>query len=131
MDGVTALACFAGKPLTLGARILDCEVSPELRSEMWCGPDTGGESFQPEWFDRGFAFLVPEEGSFDQDSMLEFHADPLGTYPDPLPFGVPVNVTGQFNHPAASACTVYHYFKNDTPSVHCRAQFAVTAVATR
>jgi len=131
MDGVTALACFGGMPLTLAARILDCESSPELRDAMWCGADTGGASFQPEWFDRGFMFLVPEEGAFDQDSMLELHADPLGTYPDPLPIGVPVNVTGQFNHPAASACTVYHYFKSDTPSVHCRAQFAVTAVATR
>lgn len=131
MDSVTALACFGGKPLTLGARILDCQKSPELRSPMWCEADTGGESLQPEWFDRSFAFLVPEEGTFDENSMLELHADPLGTYPDPMPYGVPVDVTGQFNHPAASACTVYHYFKNDTPSVGCRAQFAVTAVATR
>jgi hypothetical protein len=131
MDGVTALACFGVKPLTLGARVLDCQESPELRGADWCGVDTGGPSFEPEWFDRTFSFLVPEDGSFDPGSMLELHADPLGTYPDPLPYGVPVDVTGQFNHPAASACTIYHYVKNNVPSVHCRTLFAVTAIASR
>ena len=62
---------------------------------------------------------------------MDLHVDPLGSYPDPMPYGVPVNVTGQFDHPAASACTVYHYFKDNTPSVYCRMVFAVTGVTTR
>lgn len=131
IDEVTALACFGGVPIKLAGRILDCQTSPELDADRHCGADTGGESFQPDWFDRGFRYVVPEAGSFDQDSMLVLHADPLGTVPDALRYGVPMNVTGQFNHPAASACTVYHYFKNDTPSVHCRARFAVTAIEAR
>ncbi len=130
IDGVTALACFGGKPLTVSARILDCESSPEL-SEEYCGVDTGGEAYEPTWFDGKSKFLIPEDGAFDRDSIMTLHADPLQTYPDPLPYGVPVTVTGMFGHPAASACTVYHYFKNDTPSVHCRQVFAVTAVTPR
>lgn len=131
LDGVTALACFGGQPLTLAARMLDCRSSPELQSQMYCEADTGSPAYSPGWFDRTFAFLVPEAGSFDQDSMLDLHLDPLGSYPAPMPYGVPVDVTGQYDHPAASACTVYHYFKEDTPSVQCRTVFAVTAVASR
>jgi hypothetical protein len=127
MDGLTALACFGGMPLTIGARVLDCQRSPELRNVESCLPETGSASFEPAWFDRSYAFLVPEAGIVDQNSMLAFQADPLGSYPDPLPYGVPLDVTGQFNHPAASACTIRHYFK-DTPSVHCRTVFAVTAI---
>ena len=63
--------------------------------------------------------------------MLELHDDPLGSVPEPLPFGVRVTVTGQFNHPAASACTAYHFFVNYQPSVHCRTVFAVTDVALK
>jgi hypothetical protein len=131
LDSVTALACFGGMPLTLDARILDCQASPELTSEDWCGADTGSPSFTPGWFDRSFQFLVPGQGSFDHTSMLELHVDPLGTFPDPLPYGVPVSATGMFNHPAASACTEYHYLVNYQPSVHCRTVFAVTNVTPR
>lgn len=131
LDGVDALVCFGGTPLTLEARILECRASPELVSEDWCEADTGGASFKPAWFDRSFKFLVPGDGDFDHGSMLELHADPLGDVPEPLPVGVPVTVTGQFNHPAASACTEYHVFVDNEPSVYCRMAFAVTQVATR
>lgn len=62
--------------------------------------------------------------------MMELHADPLGTYPDPLPLGAPVHLTGQFDHPAASACTQTHFFVNAAPSVYCRTIFAVTTIAS-
>ena len=131
IDGVTALACFSDRPLRLHARVLDCQASPELKNEKngFCGGETGSASFQPSWFDRSFQFLVPPEGAFNhEDSMLELHQDPLGTAPDPLPYGKPVTVTGQFNHPAASACTMDWYFVNDAPTVACRTVFAVTSI---
>jgi len=129
LDGVTALACFGGTPLTLDARILDCQTSPELTNEDYCGLATGSAAFQPGWFDVSLAFLVPPDGAFNHDdSMLELHLDPLGTAPDPLPIGVPVRVTGQYNHPAASACTMDWYFVHDAPTVYCRTVFAVTSV---
>jgi hypothetical protein len=131
LDGVIAIACFGGQPLTLAARMLDCQSSPELQSQGYCEMDTGSPGYAPDWFDRTLSFVVPETGAFDQDSMMDLHLDPLGSYPDPMPYGVPVNVTGQFDHPAASACTVYHYFKDNTPSVYCRMVFAVTGVTTR
>ena len=102
-----------------------------MRSEEWCGVDTGSEAFEPAWFDGKSQFLVPEDGTIERGSVMALHADPLQTYPDPLPIGPPVDVTGMFGHPAASACTVYHYFKDNTPSVHCRQVFAVTAIAPR
>jgi hypothetical protein len=132
LDDVTALACFGDAPLTLDARVFDCQASPELQNEAlgFCGPETGSATFQPSWFDRSFQFLVPPEGAFNHDdSMLELHQDPLGTAPDPLPFGKPVSVTGQFNHPAASACTMDGYFVNDAATVYCRTVFAVKAIA--
>ena len=129
IDGVVALACFGDTPLTVHARVLDCQRSPELKNEGFCGAETGSASFQPSWFDRSYQFLVPPEGAFNHDdSMLELHEDPLGTAPDPLPYGRPVNVTGQFNHPAASACTMDWYFVNDAATVYCRTVFAVTAI---
>jgi hypothetical protein len=129
IDGVTALACLGNEPITITARILDCEETPDLDPDQsgMCGLDTGGASYEPSWFDRTFRFLVPENGSAE-DAILELHADPAGTYPDPLPFGEPVNVTGQFNHPAAAACAKSHYVQHDAPTVDCRTVFAVTAI---
>ena len=130
ISGLTALACFGDAPMTVDARVLDCQASPELQNEDYCGLETGSAVYQPSWFDRSLQFLVPPEGAFNHnDSMLELHQDPLGTAPDPLPYGEPVTVTGQFNHPAASACTMDWYFVNDAPTVYCRAVFAVTAIA--
>ena len=61
--------------------------------------------------------------------MLELHQDPLGAVPDPFPYAKPVTVTGQFNHPAASACTMDWYGVSDAPTVYCRRVFAVMAIA--
>ena len=129
IDDVTALACFAGTPLTASARILDCFESPELKDNENCGGDTGGATFQPSWFDRTFSFLVPPDGFFDDRSMLPLHLDPLGSAPDPVPLGVTVSVTGQFDHPAASACRRDWYEVENARDVYCRTVFAVTEVA--
>ncbi len=90
--------------------------------------DTGSPAYEPVWFDRTFRFLVPEDGS--TAPRYELHADPDGTYPDPLPLDTPLRITGLFNHPEADECTVHHYFKDDVPSVHCRGVFVVTEITS-
>jgi hypothetical protein len=128
VDDVTALACFGDAPLTLRARVLSCFDSPELKNHDACQPDTGGIPVQPDWFNRSYWFLVPPQGVFNaRDSMLEFHDDPLGTAPEPIPLGIPVTVTGRFNHPAASACAE-DWLGTIVATVYCRTVFAVTAV---
>jgi hypothetical protein len=128
MEGETALACFGDEPISVNARVLDCEESPELDPQGVCGGETGGFSFEPSWFNGTREFLVPEDGPFE-DAMLELHADPTGIYPDPVPLGEPVRVTGQFNHPAASACTTTFFVDDEeAPTVACRTMFAVTAI---
>ena len=129
VDDVTALACFGDAPLTLRARVLSCFASPELESHDFCQGRTGDIPLQPEWFDSSYQFLVPAQGPFNErDSMLEYHEDPLGTAPDPFPLGKPVSVTGQFNHPAASACA-WDWLGTVVATVYCRTVFAVTAIA--
>ena len=128
IEGETALACFGDEPITINARVVECGGSPELDPQGVCGGETGGFTFEPSWFNRTFQFLVPEDGPLEE-VMLELHADPAGTFPDPVPLGEPVHVTGQFNHPAASACT-WTFFVDDeeVPTVGCRTVFAVTAI---
>jgi hypothetical protein len=128
IDGVTAVACFGGVPISFEARVFDCRESPALEGVPACEMDTGSPSFQPDWFDRTLRFLAPVEGDLEERSLHEMHADPDGSYPEPMVFGEPVLVTGQFNHPAASDCTVYHYFQDDQPTAYCRTVFAVTRI---
>jgi len=129
LDGVTALACFNDQPITITAQVLGCDETPEVDPDGSgvCGGEVGSASYEPSWFDRTLRFLVPEHGSIE-DAFLELHADPAGAYPEPLPFGEPVRVTGRFNHPAAAACAKTHYQQHDVPTVDCRTMFAVTAI---
>ena len=82
------------------------------------GPPPGGELALRQGNGAAVAPVEP----------LQLHADPAGVYPDPVPFGEPVRVTGQFNHPAAAACAKSHYVQDDVPTVDCRTVFAVTAI---
>ncbi len=128
LEGVAAVECFGGAPLTITARVFDCEAAPDRDAIANCGMDTGGPAYEPEWFDRTFQFLAPDDGS--EGPMYELHADPDGTFPDPLPLDAPLLITGLFNHPEAHECRVYHYFKDNVPSVHCRAVFVVTEITS-
>ena len=52
--------------------------------------------------------------------------DPTGEHPDVLPINQVVEVTGMFDHPAASSCTRTDFDSEPVPSQGCRLEFAVT-----
>jgi hypothetical protein len=63
----------------------------------------------------------------DVDDALLVVLDPAGTYPDPVPMGSVLDVTGMFDHPAAAGCTTTDGpITERTPS--CRFAFAVTSM---
>ena len=126
--GATTLACFAGEPITIMARIFDCDVSAEFAGTDRCGAETGGGTLGPGWFDDSRQFIAAPDGKLDQERMLDLNADPQGQYPDPMPYGQRVLVTGQYNHPAADACTLTWYSPVSHPTVDCRTTFAVTRI---
>jgi hypothetical protein len=126
--GATMLACFAGEPITIPARIFDCDTSPEFADAGACGAETGGGTLEPGWFDDSRQFIASPDGKLDQERMLDLNADPQGQYPDPMPYGQRVQVTGQYNHPGADACTLTWYSAVSHPTVDCRTTFAVTRI---
>jgi hypothetical protein len=126
--GATSLACFAGQPITITARIFACDISPEFAGADSCGGETGGGTLEPGWFDNSRQFIASPDGKLDEQMMLVLNADPQGQYPDPLPYGQRVQVTGQFNHPAADACALTWYSPDSHPTVDCRTTFAVTRI---
>lgn len=124
------LICFGDVSITVEAVIAD---SP-------CDVEFGGFK-EPRWFNTagGFVLLGPDQ-SFDG-------LDDCGFWPvlDPsvdLPaggsstlYGLPLRVTGVFDHPAARSCT-YTYFDGTTlsgpeGSVYCRLAFAITGIEVR
>ena len=129
VDDVTALACFGDAPIDASRPRPQLFCIPRAgKPRLLPGPD-GEVPLQPESFDSSYQFLVPAQGPFNErDSMLEFHKSAAGTAPDPFPLGKPVSVTGQFNHPAASACA-WDWLGTVVATVQCRTLFAVTAVA--
>ena len=106
---------------------------------MPCNCDVDGGYLEPAWLgttslpDIGTPLLVePDESTPSHEEGIWAHIDPSGSYPDPLPVDVPVEVTGQFDHPAAQTCRsadgVDEEFRVDEPVVHCRTTFAVISL---
>jgi hypothetical protein len=128
------LACFAGVPISVKARLVDCNCDVDALPV-----------YDPEWFGwPGGTLIVPP--SADRAPVLTSRwfgliLDPDGDHPDPLPVGRylggaswsdggVVEVSGLFDHPAAAACTVTQPDATTavaTPA--CRSMFAVTRIA--
>jgi hypothetical protein len=111
------VACFPNTPITVRARLLSCNC------------DIDGPGYEPSWFGVGSGDLLvePDRTSAqvgDHDSML-LTLDPAGAHPDTLPVGEVVELTGVYDHPAASSCTVITD-TNPEPSQDCRLRFVVT-----
>jgi hypothetical protein len=124
------LACFSGQPITVQARLVECD----------CDIDAGG--YDPSWFGRyqdvqpaGPKLLVaPSETVAPPDYLdwLVVRLDPAGRYPAVLPVGGVVEVTGMFDHPAAMGC-LYQAVPLETagppaPVSDCRFMFAATSL---
>lgn len=97
------LACFSGQPITVPARLIECN----------CSWDGGG--FEPYWFNGAYSadvdpelllLVEPSETTPPADSSdwLIVRLDPAGRYPEVLPVGDVVEVTGMFDHSAALDC---------------------------
>jgi hypothetical protein len=121
-EGVGVL-CFPNQPITVTARLISCNC------------DVDGAWYTPEWFAAGGGNLLvepertspPAEGA---DAML-LSVDPAGDVPADLPIGSVVEVTGVFDHPAASTCTMTEMDGKPEPSQGCRLDFAVTRMRTQ
>ena len=122
--------CFPRLPITVQARL----VEPACMS---IDPYPGG--FTPRWFDPlrygpGDAELVEpaQTQGLGCDKGFLLNLDPSGEHPDVLPVRKIVEVTGIFDHPAATACIWVNWdpFKGKAdepvPSQVCRLEFAVT-----
>jgi hypothetical protein len=114
------LACFPRMPITVTARLISC----------YC--DMDGSWYTPRWFFLGSGgpmLLVEPAVTRPPDDPGEwFHLDldPAGQYPDVVPIGTVVQVTGIFDHPAAASCTVTEMDGQPVPTQDCRLEFAVT-----
>ncbi len=123
------LACFGDEPISMEARIFGCPEVLDIEPPTVCQfGDTGSPSWEPDWFAQSRAYLVAVDGAAGDEIALELHLDPQGTYPEEFPYTEPVEITGRFNHPAASTCTVSHYVQSDQPTAYCRTVFVVTRV---
>jgi len=128
------LACFPKKPITLRARLFECNC------------DIDGGYFDPDWFtfsSRSPLLVGPEATSppADVDDWFPVYLDPTGQYPAALPIGTYTGegtlwsqpeiavVTGIFDHPAAASCTLTAMDGDPTPTNLCRLKFAVTDLA--
>ena len=114
------LACFPRVPITVQARLLSC----------LC--DIDGSWYSPGWFFLGSGgpiLLVPPEVNAvppDFADWFVLNLDPAGEHPEVLPLGQVVEVTGMFDHPAASNCTRTDMDGEPMASQGCRLEFAVT-----
>lgn len=116
------LACFSRTPITVRARVLKFDCDP-----------TGGW-LTPDWFANCGPLILVEPSETrpperPPEAQLDLSLDPDGRYPDPVPVGSVVTVTGMFDHPAAADCKAYDMaVEADVPSQACRFKFAVTAI---
>jgi hypothetical protein len=116
------LVCFPRVPITVDARVLSCNC------------DMDGAWYTPSWFwlGSGGPNLLTEPGTTavpsDPAGWFALNLDPMGEHPDVLPVGQVVEVTGIFDHPAASGCTRTEMDGQPVPSQGCRLAFAVTRV---
>ena len=114
------LVCFPQQPITVEARLLECNC------------DVDGSWYTPDWFylGSGSPILLVEPGvpavPTDVADWFVLNLDPTGEHPDVLPKGDVVEVTGIFDHPAASTCTRTEMDGQPVPSQGCRLEFAVT-----
>ena len=115
------LVCFPRTPITVSARLVDCNC------------DADGPGYSPSWFflGSGSPELLVEPGvtsadSVNTDDWFALNLDPGGEHPDVLPVGKVVQVTGVFDHPAAASCTRNEMDAEPAPSQECRLAFAVT-----
>jgi hypothetical protein len=114
------LACFPRTPITVEARLIGCNC------------DIDGAWYTPDWFflASGSPTLLVEPDMTDVPhdfaDWFELNLDPVGEHPDVLPLGQVVEVTGIFDHPAASTCTQTEMDGSPVASQGCRLEFAVT-----
>jgi hypothetical protein len=118
------LACFPRVPITVTARLI------------WCRCDVDGSWYSPGWFylGSGSPNLLVEPGVTSVPAWADWfvlNLDPAGQYPDPLPMGEVVEVTGIFDHPAAASCTRTDFGGERGPSQRCRLEFAVTRLVVQ
>ena len=114
------LACFPRAPITVEARLIACNC------------DIDGPWYSPDWFflASGSPTLLVEpdvtDVPHDFANWFELNLDPVGEHPEVLPLGQVVEVTGIFDHPAASTCTRTEMDGSPVASRGCRLEFAVT-----
>lgn len=118
------LACFPRVPITVQARLISCNC------------DIDGDWYTPFWFHLfGNPNLLVEPGVTgvppDMADWFGLNLDPSGQQPDVLPVGKVVEVTGIFDHPAATDCTRTEIGTDKpVPSQGCRLEFAVTRLVS-
>lgn len=129
------LACFPRVPITVTARLVNCNC------------DIDGPWYTPGWFllGGGSPTLLVEPGVTrppdDTREWFHLNLDPTGQHPDVLPIGrylgdtswsKPglVEATGIFDHPAAASCTVTGMDGGPVSTQRCRLEFAVTRLIT-
>ena len=119
------LGCFSGRPITFQARLVDCNC------------DVDGGSYEPHWFNGGsqpVLFVEPSEihPPTAYEDWLIVRLDPAGRYPEVLPVGKIVEVTGMFDHPAALGCLFQgipiENAGSPAPTSDCRSMFATTSL---
>jgi hypothetical protein len=114
------LACFPRVPITVEARLISCNC------------DVDGSGYTPQWFflGSGSPDLLVDPGvtavPSDFDDWFVLNLDPTAEHPDVLPVGQIVEVSGVFDHPAASSCTRTDMDGDPVSSPGCRIEFAVT-----
>jgi hypothetical protein len=116
-----ALVCFPRVPITIAARIVDCNC------------DVDGPGYAPSWFtdaSSGWRLLIdPARTAPSAESRdLWLYLDPAAKRPAILPVDQVVTVTGIFDHPAADACVRGPYVYPAAATGECRLWFAVTAI---
>lgn len=132
IEPIVALACFGRKPLTFPARIADPEAT--------CGTDVGW-TIEPEWLGSTCShpkYLVFDAKSKDNyfDSVIEPSLDTSGLRPGTEEKDwIRVNLTGSFDHPAASTCqgkvteaSAAPPPERDEIILSCRSRFVITAI---
>jgi hypothetical protein len=114
------VACFPRTPITVEARLIECNC------------DIDGAWYTPDWFflASGSPTLLVEPDANDVPhdfaDWFELNLDPTGEHPDVLPLGQVIEVTGIFDHPAASSCKRTEMDGEPVSSQGCRLEFAVT-----
>ena len=123
------LACYA-EPFTFTARIVDCncDIDGGFVEPQWLGIDSvtgpGGDSVTAVLVDEDQTVAPP-----NAEDWLLLRLDPAATVPSPLPFGKVVEITAQFDHPAAETCVIPEGVENPKdPVLECRIAMAVTGI---